>query len=202
MLVMVPILCRCGVSDDTSQAAITINHENINLCNKAMDETFTWQNFQIQSTGWSDLIITNIEVRGNENCAFQVYRPAADGESPDQTYLCPGEAQSSPSFKLKVPPGRVLILKIDYTPSGPGVMDRADLIIRSNAGSRLVVPICGAGIALQQSGPESPPDGGLDASADVDTDVDGDGDLDSGTMDCPECGDPLEVGAPECIPVP
>jgi hypothetical protein len=165
-----------------------------------MDETFTWQNFQIQSTGWSDLIITNIEVRGNETCAFQVYRPAATDESPDQTYLCPGEAESSPSFELTISPGSVQILKIDYTPSAPGVVDRADLIIRSNAGSRLVVPMCGAGIALQQSEPEAPLDGGPDASSDGDTDVDTDTDLDSGTIGCSECGDPLEVGAPECTP--
>jgi hypothetical protein len=198
MLIMVLFLCGCSISNDDGQGAITINYESINLCNKPMDETFTWQNFQIQSTGWSDLTITNIEVRGDANCAFQVYRPAANGESPDQIYLCPGEAESSPSFKLKIAPGSVQILKIDYTPSALGVLDRADLIISSNAGRRLVIPMCGVGIALQQSEPESPLDGGADASADSGTDVDVDTDSDSGTIGCTECGDPLEVGAPEC----
>jgi len=198
LLIIIPLLCRCSISNGDGQAAIAINYESINLCNKPMDETFTWQNFQIQSTGWSDLIVTNIEVRGDANCAFEVYRPAAKGESPDQTYLCPGEAESSPAYKLELSPGEVQILRIDYTPSAPGVLDRADLIISSNAGRRLVVPMCGVGIALQQSEPESPLDGGADASSDGDTDVDTDTDSGSGTIGCSECGDPLEVGAPEC----
>jgi hypothetical protein len=188
---MFSVLYSCSPSDNNGQSAIAINHESINLCKKPMGETFTWQNFQIQSAGWSNLIISNIEVRGDANCAFQVYRPAANGESPDQTYLCAGEEKSSPPFNMTMPPGSVQILKIDYTPSAPGVMDRADLIITSNIGTQVVIPMCGAGIELQEFD-------GAEPGTSSDAGVDMDEDLDSGTVDCPDCGEPLESGAPGC----
>ncbi len=189
------VLYCCSPIDDNGQSAMTINHQSINLCNKPVGETFSWQNFQIQNVGWSNLIIFNIEVRGDANCAFQVYRPAAKGESPDSVYLCSEEEEASPPFELTISPGRVTVLKIDYTPSAPGVMDRADLIITSNIGPQVVVPMCGAGIETPESN-ETESDAGPDASPDAATDPDNDPDSDP--VDCPECGDPLEAGAPGC----
>ena len=90
-------------------------------------------------------------------------------------------------------PGEVLILRIDYTPSAHGVLDRADLIISSTVGAPLVIPMCGMGLFVD-AGLDEGPDAGLDAGPDA-----GPEEIpDAGSVECPQCGDALSADAPGC----
>jgi len=176
----------CATDSAKRTADIEVSPAAGNMCFKQLGASYEWQGLQLQSVGEADLIITNIEVRGDSGCAFQCSRQAADGEPPDQLYPCPQEGDGSPGFAMTVPPGSIRFVRLIYTPTADGVTDQASLVVTSNAESyldegsptgRVEIPLCGQGF---EQGDE--PDAGAD---------------EDGGVDCPECVPPAP-GAAGC----
>jgi hypothetical protein len=160
----------------------------VNLCFKELGSTYEWQGLQLENSGDADLLITNIEVRGDSSCAFRCFREAVGGESSDELHPCPQESEGGPTllFQMTIPPGGMRFVTIEYTPSADDVPDSASLVITSDAESYLpeganlgqaVVPLCGQGFEPGDYPGDDP-------------------DLDGG-VECPVC-EPPEPGAPGC----
>ncbi len=228
---VVALFAGCTGDSGNVSPKLEVNIEidsGIRLCQKVVGKTYQWQNLQLNNTGKGDLIVSNIEVRGDANCAFQVYREVAFGEDPAGVYLCPQEHEKKAPFEMIVPAGASRLVRIEYTPSAANVLDQAALVITSNATNiapeeeqwkPLILPMCGRGIAEETDGrvtQNGDLDGGVDSGfdsgtdaggdADSDTDTDSDTDVDTDTdadteendLECPSCDENLAEGAPWC----
>jgi hypothetical protein len=195
-LIMTFLLSSCIDASVELGSGLTINHQSINLCKKAPGETFTWENLQLTNTGPGDLIIADITLRGNANCAFEALREAADEEPADTLYPVAPEEETSTGFIMTVPVGQTRVIRVDFTPSGAGVTDEAALVITTDATNlppteavwkTLVIPICGTGLEAGETEPEA--DAGPDASVDSGAEA---------PPICEPCGATPEKGAPGC----
>lgn len=181
----------CTLNDTLQPPELSVQVQNINLCAKEVGVPYTWQNLQLRNTGEETLIVSNIELRGNSTCAFQCEREPADGQSAENNHVCPEEGENAPGFRMTIWPGDTRLVKIVYTASGEGVIDRADLVITSNgenmgADNQLVIPMCGVGV--REIVDEACEDAGTaDASCESDVQV-----------ECPECDEVLPTETPGC----
>jgi hypothetical protein len=176
----------CTTTSAERTADIEVSPAEGNMCFKQLGTAYEWQGLQLESTGEADLVVTNIEVRGDASCAFQCFREAADGEALDQLYPCPQESEGSAGFTMTLAPGELRFVRVVFRPSAAGVTDFASLVITSDAESHLAegaqlgqleVPLCGTGFEEGDL-----PDGGVDPD---------------GGADCPECAT-IEPGAVGC----
>jgi hypothetical protein len=176
----------CTTGSKQTKADLEVTPAQGNMCLKQLGTSYEWQGLQLASVGDAELVITNIEVRGDSSCAFQCFREAAGGEPADQLQPCPQESEGSPGFEMLLEPGAVRFVSIVYSPSEAGVTDYASLVVTSNADSYLAegselgqveIPLCGQGFEQGEL-----PDAGADPDAGV---------------DCPEC-EPIDPGAPGC----
>lgn len=186
-----------GKGEDAGSPDIELSMKEINMCLKEPGTTFVWQGFELRNSGEENLIISNIEIRGDKNCAFRCFREHADDEEVDLSYPCAREDDGSKLFQLTVPPGYASMVRIDYTAAEAGATDQAAVVITSNADTyleegsgwgRLVIPMCGAGYE---------PVDGFDAGVDAGGEYDAGGDSEKGRPDCPTCAT-LEKGAQGC----
>lgn len=184
-LALVAFGCTTNTTERT--ADIEVSPAEGNMCFKQLGTSYEWQGLQLQSVGEAELVVTNIEVRGDASCAFQCFREAGEGEATDQLYPCPQESEGSAGFTMILQPGEIRFVRLVFTPSEANVTDFASLVISSNAepyldeGSQLgqlEIPLCGQGFEEGDL-----PDGG--------------GDPDGGVA-CPECMT-LEPGSDGCI---
>ena len=184
-----------GVNSGSPEIDVSI--DEINMCLKEPGTAFRWEGFEISNSGDENLIISNIEIRGDKSCAFRCFREHADTEAGDRSYPCAREEDRSQPFQMTVPPGSTRLVRIDYTASNAGVTDMAALVITSNAenhraeGStwgQLVIPMCGAGYS---------PENAVDAGADGGVGQDAGGELTEQRPDCPICAT-VEKGSPGC----
>ena len=216
------VACTAGSNESKKTTEVQIISPEIPLCDKLFipGDTIVWQNFQMRNITSVDWNIYNIEVRGNSNCAFKVYRDESlMGETGMK--LCPEESSDNPPLGLVVPYKNSTVLRVEYTPSQEGIMDYATIVITSNAQvetyqteveqvwadpeddvpgeeseiTKILIPMCGAAIL------PVPADGGVDET-----------DTDFLPYDCPRvlpesegmplsnmlCGEPLSEDTPGC----
>jgi hypothetical protein len=176
----------CTSDPGTPTAELIAVPAAVNMCFKQVGSTYGWQALKLESTGDADLIIANLELRGDSSCAFGCLREAADGEPPNEEHPCPQESDGAAGFQMTLPPGSERYVTIAYTPSAAGIVDNAALVITSNAEGYLaegadwgemVVPLCGEGFDEGDFPGDDP-------------------ELDAG-IECPVCEAP-EPGAPGC----
>jgi hypothetical protein len=193
-------LGACTSSGGVSAPRLSVNETEINMCVKTAGVPYVWRNFQMTNTGDSDLLVANVEVRGDSSCAFECLREPLPGEPADAPVPCPQEEEDKPAFALVLTPGATTFLTVAYTPSEVGSTDQAALVITSNSAEGLtgdaklgvlVVPMCGqGGAAPSDAGVDGGADGGADAGADGGTTGTG-----GGEAECPVCEAPASGAA-------
>ena len=181
--------CVGSGSDD---ARMVLNVDTINFCNRPVGETVVWNDVQLLNASRGELTLSNIAIRGNETCAFEISYPRET--VPGKLKTSNAKPEGSSFAPLVVPSGQGIVLKVAYTPSGEGVTDTAALVITSDAANlnngpnetvTTVIPMCGVG---EKS----------DASLwDAGVELDG-GDPDAGERSCGSCGKALKKGVPGC----
>ena len=180
----------CTGGSTTASPELVVAPLEVNMCFKELGSSHEWQGLQLRNAGDAELVITNIEVRGDESCAFRCYREPIAGEDPTGTYPCPQEEEADPGFVMTLPPYDIHFVRLVYTPSEVDVTDRAMLVITSNSAEHVAegaelgtveVPVCGTGI---EPGSFDPPDAGPDAGVD-------------GGVECPACAN-IPPGADWC----
>lgn len=203
----------CINSGASDKSRLELNVETINFCEKEVGKTFHWNDLQLRNTGKDPTTISGIALRGNESCAYRCFYerpPAAVGGEPTLE-PCAEEGSAAQFAPIEIAPGTTFLMRMSYTPTAVGVVDRAALVIATDAGNQtsdeeetatLVVTICGKGIEAAPPEPGTDagapdPDGGVDASVPVDTTSPETADAGG---DCPVCGAPPEPGAPGCVP--
>ena len=209
------IISGCIESKPKRTPELILNVEAINFCHKEAGKPYVWNDLQLRNPGSAPAVIHNIAVRGDKSCAFECLyeRLPADGLGPSELLPCPSEGSGAKFRPFEIPEDTTLLLKMTYTPSAAGETDNAALVVTSDAANlepedaerkKLVIPICGTGIApgtmpegadtettpalLPDAGPTTGPDAGGDAAAEDQPEAPA----------CPACPDPPKKGAPGC----
>lgn len=184
------------VGSGANDAKMVLNVDAINFCNRPVGETVVWNDVQITNTSRGELTLSNIAIRGNATCAFEVSYPRENenGKLKTSTVKAEGNGSFTP---LVISPHQGIVLKVAYTPSSEGEDDQAALVITSNAanlnsGSKetvtTVIPMCGVGVSADAFSTDL-----WDAGIELDA-----GASDAGVLECKSCGKALKKGAPAC----
>lgn len=190
------------VGSGTDDAKMVLNIDAVNFCSRAVGETVVWNDVQITNTSRGELTLSNIRIRGNATCAFEVSYPRESNAGKLKTSTVKPEGKGS-FTPLTIPPFQGIVLKVAYTPSGEGVTDQAALVIASNAANlnsgsdetvTTVIPMCGEGVNADALSIDVQ-DAGIDMDAGLDMDA---GIPDAGAAECKSCGKALKKGAPGC----
>ncbi|MFO8074327.1 MAG: hypothetical protein R6V85_20890 [Polyangia bacterium] len=182
MMLFSAVAGSCEGGSSEPRAELSAVEAEINFCYKHVAETHEWQGAVLESSGDAPLEITRILLRGDAGCAFGVFREAASGEEPG-AYPVPPEEEPGEPISMVLAPGQVAFLEVVYDPPAAGETDSAAIVVHGATSDpeqgRLVIPLCGVGLAPGETSPTAP-----DAGSD-------------GGPDCPPC-EQLDEGAPWC----
>jgi hypothetical protein len=197
-LLVVFLVSGCVGGSDEQSGKIELNVKNINFCNRPVGETVVWNDVQVRNTSSGVLTISMISVRGDANCSFQVFYPWTSATGKIKTNTAPQEANAKGFDPLLIDRSASILLKVAYTPSALGVLDRADLVIKTdavNTNENIVIPMCGRGDfpVLYDAGVFD----SLDASISSDSSDPEDAGVNVDSS-CLSCGKNLKPGAPYC----